>query len=329
MAMLNRWSVLIACGGILAISAPADEGMWTFDNPPAKLLQEKYHFTPTQAMAGPRAPLLRAPERRRIRIVRQPARPAADQSSRGARPAAKELHGRARLHQERLLRRPRRTEEMKSPDLEVNVLMSMENVTARVRGALEGRQERRKRNSPSARTSIADIERESLEKTGLRSDVVTLYQGGEYWLYRYKKYTDVRLVFAPEAADRVLRRRSRQLHLSALRPGHGAVPRLRKRQAHRHAQLSEVESQGRGRWRTGVRVRPSRLNRSAWIPWRSSNSSATPVAEHPEHVARTASTCCSNFRRTRHGAGAPGGRPDLQPAESRQGARRALQGPAG
>ena len=45
---------------------------------------------------------------------------------------------------------------------------------------------------------IAAIERESQEKTGLRCDVVTLYQGGEYWLYRYKKYTDVRLVFAPE-----------------------------------------------------------------------------------------------------------------------------------
>ena len=39
---------------------------------------------------------------------------------------------------------------------------------------------------------------EELEKTGLRSDVVTLYQGGKYHLYRYKKYTDVRLVFAPE-----------------------------------------------------------------------------------------------------------------------------------
>src|SRR5215469_9605241 len=48
MAMLNRWSVLIACGGFLAISAPADEGMWTFDNPPAKLIQEKYHYTLTK-----------------------------------------------------------------------------------------------------------------------------------------------------------------------------------------------------------------------------------------------------------------------------------------
>ena len=49
------------------------------------------------------------------------------------------------------------------------------------------------------RAVMAEIEKESLEeKTGLRSDVVTLYQGGVYHLYRYKKYTDVRLVFAPE-----------------------------------------------------------------------------------------------------------------------------------
>ena len=45
---------------------------------------------------------------------------------------------------------------------------------------------------------IAGIEKECNSATGLRCDVVTLYQGGEYHLYRYKKYTDVRLVFAPE-----------------------------------------------------------------------------------------------------------------------------------
>ena len=48
------------------------------------------------------------------------------------------------------------------------------------------------------RAEIAAIEAESLKATGLRSDVVTLYQGGQYNLYRYKKYTDVRLVFVPE-----------------------------------------------------------------------------------------------------------------------------------
>ena len=47
------------------------------------------------------------------------------------------------------------------------------------------------------RKASAEVEKASTEKTGLRSDVVTLYQGGQYHLYTYKKYTDVRLVFAP------------------------------------------------------------------------------------------------------------------------------------
>src|SRR5207248_5081324 len=48
------------------------------------------------------------------------------------------------------------------------------------------------------RAVINNIEKEQFEKTKLRSDVVTLFQGGQYHLYQYKKYTDVRLVFAPE-----------------------------------------------------------------------------------------------------------------------------------
>ena len=47
---------------------------------------------------------------------------------------------------------------------------------------------------------MAEIEKESLDKTGLRSDVITLFGGARYHLYRYKKYTDVRLVWAPETA---------------------------------------------------------------------------------------------------------------------------------
>jgi hypothetical protein len=55
-----------------------------------------------------------------------------------------------------------------------------------------------KESNDARKAEIAKIEKESLDKTGLRSDVISLYQGGEYWLYRYKKYTDVRMVFAPE-----------------------------------------------------------------------------------------------------------------------------------
>ena len=45
---------------------------------------------------------------------------------------------------------------------------------------------------------INTIEKDSLDKTGLRSDVVEFYNGGQYQLYRYKRYTDVRLVFVPQ-----------------------------------------------------------------------------------------------------------------------------------
>jgi hypothetical protein len=88
-------------------------------------------------------------------------------------------------------------EEIKCPDLEINVLVSMEEVTARVKAAVkEGMSDAEALKARQA--EIAAIEKESLDKTGLRSDVVDLYRGGEYWLYRYKKYTDVRLVMAPE-----------------------------------------------------------------------------------------------------------------------------------
>jgi hypothetical protein len=73
----------------------------------------------------------------------------------------------------------------------------MENVTERVRAA--ARSGAREQEALEARRAeISRIEKESLDTTGLRSDVVPLYAGGEYWLYRYAKYTDVRLVFAPE-----------------------------------------------------------------------------------------------------------------------------------
>jgi hypothetical protein len=90
-----------------------------------------------------------------------------------------------------------RADEMKIPNLELNVLESIEDVTNRVNGAVPAG------SSDAAafaarRAEISKIEAESTKATGLRSDVITLYQGGQYNLYRYKQYTDIRLVFAPE-----------------------------------------------------------------------------------------------------------------------------------
>ncbi len=88
-------------------------------------------------------------------------------------------------------------EEMKAPNLELNVLQSLEDVTDKVNAAVKEGSTPAEANA-ARRAAISAIEAESLKATGLRSDVVTLYQGGQYSLYRYKKYTDVRLVFVPE-----------------------------------------------------------------------------------------------------------------------------------
>jgi hypothetical protein len=98
-----------------------------------------------------------------------------------------------------------RAEELKCPDLELNVLQEIDDVTARVSAAV-------KPGMPSSaaaaarRAAFTELEKEALTRVKdpgakkFRCDIVTLYQGGRYHRYLYKKYTDVRLVFAPEHA---------------------------------------------------------------------------------------------------------------------------------
>ena len=177
-------------------SARAEEGMWTFDNPPLKLLQQRYGFTPTREWL----------EHVRLSSVR---------FNDGGSGSFVSPHGltltnhHVALGQLQKVSTPQKdyvkdgfyartsAEELKCLDLELNVLISMEDVTARVQGAVKkGMSEEEALKARKAES--AKIAKESLESTGLRSDVVSLYNGGEYWLYRYKKYTDIRLVFAPE-----------------------------------------------------------------------------------------------------------------------------------
>ncbi|MGO9012127.1 MAG: S46 family peptidase [Bryobacteraceae bacterium] len=195
--LISSLSGLAGAGTLLfAPCLVAEEGMWTFDNPPVKQLQEKYHFTPTeQWLDHIRLSCVRLNDGGSGSFVsphgllltnHHVARGQLQKNSRADRDYLRDGFYAATA-----------TEEMKSPDLEVNVLVSMENVTSRVMEAVQGAKSPEQQFT-ARKAMIAEIERESQEKTGLRSDVVTLYQGGEYWLYRYKKYTDVRLVFAPE-----------------------------------------------------------------------------------------------------------------------------------
>ncbi len=88
--------------------------------------------------------------------------------------------------------------EARCPDLEVDNLVSTEDVTARVRDARKAGMADAEANR-AMKGEMGAIEKECHEHTGLRCDVVTLYAGAMYHLYRHRRYTDVRLVFAPEA----------------------------------------------------------------------------------------------------------------------------------
>ena len=178
------------------ITALADEGMWPFNNVPRAEIKKKYGFEVTDEWLN----------KVRLASVRF------NNGGSGSFVSpnglvltnyhiVEDIVGEVSTPQKDLAKEgflaKTRADEIKAPNLELNVLQSIEDITARVNGAV-------KANATDAeafaarRAEIAAIEAESLKATGLRSDVVTLYQGGQYSLYRYKKYTDVRLVFVPE-----------------------------------------------------------------------------------------------------------------------------------
>src|SRR5215470_9533820 len=176
--------------------AAADEGMWTFDNPPLRQLKERYGFTPTKEWLD------------HIRLSSVRFNDGGSGSFVSPYGLVLTNHHVARGQLQKISTAQKdyvasgfyartRAEELKAPDLELNVLISTQDVTARVQGSVKAGVDE-KQGLEARRAEIAKIEKESLDATGLRSDVIALYQGGEYWLYRYKKYTDVRLVFAPE-----------------------------------------------------------------------------------------------------------------------------------
>lgn len=90
----------------------------------------------------------------------------------------------------------RMEEEISCPDLEINILIEMREVTEKIQSAIHDLKDFQEIKNKKDEV-ITDLENEVYQKTKNKATVVTLYEGGEYWLYIYKKITDVRLVFAP------------------------------------------------------------------------------------------------------------------------------------
>lgn len=170
-------------------------GMWPYHNPPVEMLQKVHHFNPTKEWL----------ESVRMASVRFPRGSASFVSSEGlvltnhhvGLDSINKLSSAEHDYVKDGFIAKSREEELKCPGLALAVFVSYDDVTKRVKDAVKDGMNAADA-SEARRSAIADIEKESKEKTGLRSVVYNLYQGGEYWVYRYKDYVDVRLVFAPE-----------------------------------------------------------------------------------------------------------------------------------
>ena len=190
---------LLIFGLMLALATPlalADEGMWLYNNFPKDRVEKQYGFLPTQEWL----------DHLRLSSVRfnnggsgsfVSADGLAFTNHHVGADCIEKLGTSGADYMKTSFYAKTRADEAKCPDLELNVLVGIDDVSAKVKAAAPATMSVAAAGQ-AQRSAMSAIEKDCATSTGLRCDVVTLYSGEVYDLYKYKKYTDVRLVFAPE-----------------------------------------------------------------------------------------------------------------------------------
>jgi len=187
---------------LISLPALADPGMWTLHDFPRELVQREHGVDVSSAWL----------DRVRTATIRLSNCTASFVSANGlmltnhhCAQACLDEHSSSQhnLVQEGFLARTR-TEELKCGTQIADVLVETENITAKVSAALAGLDEKsaneaRKRTLTQLEQACEEASRHGA-RGPLKCDSVALYEGGQYWLYKYHRYDDVRLVFAPEVA---------------------------------------------------------------------------------------------------------------------------------
>ncbi|GAA5129851.1 S46 family peptidase [Luteolibacter yonseiensis] len=186
--------------GILLLSplqTRADEGMWLFNRPPIKQVEKKYGFRIEQAW-------LDHLQKSSVRFNTGGSGSFISKNGLlltnhhvGAGIINSLSTAGKNLMEDGFLARDQ-SQELPCNDLELNVLMSIRDVTAEVEAVVTDKMSTEEAVA-ARRAIIAKLQEVPSDETATkRRDVVTLYQGGAYHLYEYRRYSDVRLVFAPE-----------------------------------------------------------------------------------------------------------------------------------
>jgi V8-like Glu-specific endopeptidase len=192
---MKRLLAMTAMLTLAAGSARADEGMWTYDNFPTAAVQKQYGVR----IDGPWL------DRVRVSTVRLAGCSASFVSPNGliltnhhcitaclTENSSKE---KSLLEDGFIARNP--AQEIKCATQIADVLVAMDDITAKVEAATRGLDDRAA--NEARKKTLTELEQNCERDTGNKCQSVALYNGGQYFLYRYKRYTDIRLVFAPEA----------------------------------------------------------------------------------------------------------------------------------
>ena len=179
---------------LLFSPAQADEGMWLFNALPSARIEAAYGFVPDTAWL----------DHLRIASLRFPGGSGSFVSPDGlaitnhhvARGCIANLSSKEHDYMNDGFVAGSRSDEQTCPGMELSQLLGIERVTARIRGVEKPEMTPAEAES-ARRREMAAVEKECSDGTELRCDVVKLYSGQEYDLYRYRRFTDVRLAFAP------------------------------------------------------------------------------------------------------------------------------------
>ena len=189
-------SIVLACTFLTSTLAIADEGMWLYNAPPKDAIKAKYGFELTQQWL----------DYIRLSSVRFNNGGSGSFVSPDGLTFTNHHVGAECVHQlstgghdyiKTGFYAKTQAEEPKCPNLELNQLVAIEDVTDKVNAGVKPGMSAADAGQ-AQRAAMSEVEKNCSTSTGLRCDVVIFYSGQVYNLYKYKKYTDVRLVFAPE-----------------------------------------------------------------------------------------------------------------------------------